>query len=88
MEGETQAITAELLRFDDDPAVLRRRPTAISGPADGTLFKRVALTSFTQDDIDNGRVTYQRRGKRASDGFSFTVTDAAGNTTGRNSSVS
>ncbi|GAC1327862.1 MAG: hypothetical protein NVSMB26_02320 [Beijerinckiaceae bacterium] len=48
----------------------------------GTLLKNgLATSSFTQADIDNGLVTYHETGPNVgSDSFTFTVTDAANNT--------
>ena len=53
-------------------------------PAHGSLLlDGVATDSFTQAEIDAGRVQYRQNGDAAdSDGFTFTVSDMAGNTIG------
>ena len=57
--------------------------TIVTGPTYGTLLLNGAPTStFTQNDIDNNRVTYRETVAGASgDSFQFTVSDAAGNQT-------
>jgi hypothetical protein len=53
----------------------------VTAPIHGTILVNGAVaTSFTQADIDNGLVQYQNNGDGAtSDGFTFTVSDQAGN---------
>ncbi len=82
--GSTATITSSLLRFDDTVSSHAQETYTIStGPADGMLLLNGAATkTFTQNDIDNNRVTYQETTAGAvSDSFTFTVTDSAGNTT-------
>jgi hypothetical protein len=59
----------------------------VTGPTDGTLLKNGSATSsFTQDDIDNNRITYQETaGNVSSDSFTFNVSDAAGDRTANTS---
>jgi hypothetical protein len=48
----------------------------------------VAITSFTQDDIDNNRLVYVHNGSQTtSDSFDFTVNDGAGGTIGNTTFV-
>ena len=57
--------------------------TIMSGPMHGVVLgKGVAATSFTQADIDSGRVQYLENGDGASrDSFTFQLSDPAGNHT-------
>jgi autotransporter passenger strand-loop-strand repeat protein len=82
--GSTALISDNLLQFDDDVSTHAQEVyTIITAPADGTLLKNGLPTSlFTQADIDNGLISYQETASNvSSDSFTFTVTDAAGNTT-------
>ena len=82
--GGSGGITSSLLRFDDnDSSHTQERYTVVTGPAHGTLLRAgLATSSFTQADIDNGIISYSENGSAvSSDSFTFTVTDAAGNTT-------
>ncbi|MFW2372994.1 MAG: cadherin-like domain-containing protein, partial [Gammaproteobacteria bacterium] len=55
--------------------------TVTTLPTNGELLVNgVAVTSFTQDDLDNNRVSYQANGASVSDQFGFTVSDGAGGT--------
>lgn len=77
LAGGTAEITSSLLLVTDTadaPAQLTY--TVTTAPADGTLLNNgTPVASFTQDDIDNGLVTYQESGTATADGFSFEVTD-------------
>ena len=84
-EGGTVTITNTELRFDDDvqPATSVSY-TITTGPAHGQLELTTdpgnAVTSFTQDDIDNNRVVYVHDGSNTiSDTFNFSVDDGQGN---------
>ena len=82
--GSATLSTAFLLSTDNvsgPDAVMYRIARA---PAHGTLLlDGVATHSFTQADIDAGRVRYVQNGDAAaSDGFTCAVSDAAGNTIG------
>jgi hypothetical protein len=61
-----------------DPAVITY---TITTPAHGTvLLNGAATNTFTQADIDNNLVEYRQNGDdETSDGFTFTVSDPAGN---------
>ena len=86
--GAAVAIDSGVLRVtdpDDTPAQLVYTVTTL--PAAGTLYLAgapVALNgTFTQADIDNGRLSYQHAGTAADlDGFSFTIADASGASAG------
>jgi hypothetical protein len=80
----TATIPSSLLQFDDNVSIHAQETYAvITPPLDGTLLKSGSPTSsFTQADIDNGLITYHETASNASsDSFTFTVTDAASNTT-------
>jgi hypothetical protein len=83
--GTTQTITSNLLSASDNVSSgAALHYTVTTAPADGTLLLNgVAITSFTQADINNGLVSYHETvgGSATSDNFHFTITDAAGNTT-------
>ncbi|HEX2591359.1 MAG TPA: cadherin-like domain-containing protein [Rhizomicrobium sp.] len=85
-EGVGGTITATQLDYNDaeqaDTAITYTVGTAA---AHGTVFKNgSALGSggtFTQDDLDNNRITYTHDGSETtSDSFTFTVSDGAGGT--------
>src|SRR6201991_14819 len=81
----TQTITAGLLGATDNVSSgAQLHYTVTTGPAWGTLLLGGAVTSsFTQADINNGLVSYHETATGVtSDGFSFNVTDAAGNVSG------
>jgi hypothetical protein len=83
--GGTQTITAALLGASDNvSSASQLHYTVTAGPAWGTLLLSGAVaTSFTQADINNGLVSYHETASGVtSDGFSFNVTDAAGNVSG------
>jgi len=80
--GTTGTIISSLLRVDDpDNTHAQLTYTVITVPSDGTLLKNgLATSSFTQDDIDNNRITYRETATNvSSDFFIFTVSDPAGN---------
>ena len=85
-EDGTDLITNLELRYDDDqqPATSVNY-TVTSGPANGqlelTTAPAIAITSFTQDDINGNRLVYVHDGSETTDdGFAFTVDDGIGNT--------
>ncbi len=81
-------ITNTMLRVDDvDNTAAQIVFTIGTAPVNGTLRKLgVALAAagtFTQDDINNNRITYDHDGSQTtSDSFTFTVSDGAGGTIG------
>jgi gliding motility-associated-like protein len=83
-EGTTAAITAAQLQINDaDHTVWQLTYTVTALPANGTLLVSNSELSvngtFTQDDINNTRVTYRHDGSEtSSDGFTFSITDAEG----------
>lgn len=86
--GATVTISSSLLRVDDpDNTHAQLTYTVVMAPSDGTLLKNgIASSSFTQDDIDNNRITYHETATNvSSDFFTFTVSDPAGNHTGNTS---
>ena len=55
--------------------------TVTGGPADGILLNTgTPVASFTQNDIDNGSISYQESGNAQNDAFGFVVTDPNGGT--------
>ena len=85
LEGSSGNIltTAMLATTDVDNTAGQLVYTLSGVPANGTLYlSGVALgisDSFTQDDIDNDRVTYDHDGSETvSDSFAFSVDDGAG----------
>jgi hypothetical protein len=84
LAGSTQAITSSLLSASDNvSSATQLRYTVTTAPTHGTLLLNGSATSsFTQDDINNGLVSYHETASGvSSDNFSFTVSDAAGNVT-------
>jgi hypothetical protein len=83
-QGFSDPITSGVLRVtdaDNTPAQLIY--TVTSAPVDGrlelTTAPGVAITSFTQADIDAGRLVYVNNGANSTrDSFTFTVSDGAG----------
>ncbi|MEP0869441.1 hypothetical protein NDA01_06480 [Trichocoleus desertorum AS-A10] len=92
-EGATVTLgSAQLQTTDIDNDAAQLTYTLASLPAQGTLkLDGVVLNSnqtFTQDDIDSDRLSYEHNGKPhpvSIDRFSFSVVDAAGNTLSDNS---
>lgn len=82
-EGATGTITSGLLAAADvDNGTTEQFFVITTLPADGTLLLNgTALTKggfFTQDDINNNRVTYQHNGsENFRDTFNFTLTDGS-----------
>jgi hypothetical protein len=89
--GGTAGIgVAELRASDPDDAAAQLSYSVSVGPGAGrlelTTNPGVAVTSFTQEDIDNGLVAYVHDGSAApSDSFTFAVSDASGASLGGNS---
>jgi hypothetical protein len=88
-EGSTNnTITNTMLRVDDvDNTATQIVFTIGTAPVNGTLKKSggalAAGGTFTQDDINNNRITYDHNGSETtSDSFTFTVSDGAGGTIG------
>ncbi|MDH3317214.1 MAG: Ig-like domain-containing protein, partial [Gammaproteobacteria bacterium] len=87
-EGDSSAVTSSILNvIDIDNPATQISYTLTNIPIGGTLFLNgtpLGVTdSFTQDDINNNRVTYAHGGGAASsDSFSFTVADGAGGSLG------
>ncbi len=85
LEGSSgNILTAGMLATTDADNTAGQLVYTLSGaPANGTLYlSGVALgvsDSFTQDDIDNDRVTYDHDGSETvGDGFAFSVDDGVG----------
>lgn len=87
-QGLTDVITAgELQVVDLDNSSGQLTYTIITSPLNGqlelTTAPGVAITTFTQADIDAGRVVFAHSGAAATnDRFTFTVSDGAGGTIG------
>jgi Ca2+-binding RTX toxin-like protein len=82
--GGTATVPGSLLQFTDaQSGDAQLTYTVITAPQDGTLLLNGApASSFTQADINAGRVTYQETAAGAtSDSFAFTVRNLAGATT-------
>jgi hypothetical protein len=88
VQGLTDIVTAselQVIDLDNTPAQLAY--TLTTGPLNGrlelTTAPGVAVTTFTQADIDAGRLMYVHSGAVATnDSFTFTVSDGAGGTMG------
>ncbi len=84
-EGGTAPITATDLAFiDTEQPAINLTYTVTAGPANGQLeltsSAGVAVTSFTQDDINSGRLVYVHDGSNTtSDNFTFNIDDGQGN---------
>ena len=83
VEGSSIAITAaELEVVDEDELAAELTYSVASQPAVGQLELSTdpgsAISSFTQDDIDAGRLIYVHDGSESDDSFSFTVSDGSG----------
>jgi len=88
--GETTITTAKLQVTDVEQAAAALTYTVGTAPTKGTLKKSgtalVATNTFTQDDIDNNRITYTPNGTlNGADSFAFTVSDGAGGSIGSTS---
>jgi VCBS repeat-containing protein len=87
-EGQTATVTNTILRVTDaDNTAEQLRYTLTSAPTSGNLrLNGTNLTlnqTFTQSDIDSGRISYRHSGSEtASDSLIFTATDGAGGSTG------
>ncbi len=81
--GTVTISTSFLSSFDPDNSAANLTYTVLTAPTHGTLLLNgVAAASFTQADIDNGLVQYRQNGDVASsDGFTFKLSDPAGNST-------
>jgi hypothetical protein len=80
-EGATSTISSARLRTTDaDNTPVQLIYTITNGPSNGTVrLSGTATTTFTQADIDAGRVTYQHNGNETTtDSFTFRVNDAEG----------
>jgi hypothetical protein len=82
--GGTATISNDFLwatDIDNTPEQLTYR--VLNAPAHGTvLVNGIAASRFTEADIDNRRVQYRQNGDHATrDGFTFQVSDPAGNST-------
>jgi hypothetical protein len=90
LEGGTDTISATELAFTDaEQAASAITYTVTSAVTNGTLFRSgIALgvgASFTQDDINNNRITYTHNGgETTTASFGFSVSDGVGGSvTGR-----
>lgn len=84
-EGETRTIDNTLLRVSDpDSLPTNLRYVLSSAPTSSLRLNGVALSqgqSFTQDDVDNGRITYRHNGSETTtDSFQFSVSDGQSST--------
>jgi Ca2+-binding RTX toxin-like protein len=82
--GRITMISAnELLTNDPDDSHASLTYTILTAPTRGTLFRDATpVTSFTQADIDAGRISYHHNGvMAASDSFTFKVSDPQGHAT-------
>ena len=83
-EGGTVTLSTAMLQFTDGNSTTAQIVYTIgTAPAWGQLQKSSAAIgaggTFTQDDIDNGRISYVHRGgEHPSDDFAFTVHGSAG----------
>ena len=83
-EGGTVTLSTDLLQFTDAASTTAQIVYAITAvPTAGSLSKSGGVLgvggTFTQDDIDNGRISYAHGGDEVfGDGFSFTVSGTAG----------
>ncbi len=84
-EGGTVTLTTAMLgEADVDDSGTGLTYTVTSGPANGqlelTTNTGVAITSFTQDDIDNNRVVFVHNGSETTtDSFGFSLADGGEN---------
>jgi VCBS repeat-containing protein len=81
--GQTFITTTELSSSDIDNSAAQLTYNVTVSPTLGQLERNanpgVAITSFTQEEIDNGEILYVHAGgENTSDQFTFTVTDGAG----------
>ncbi|MCA9212070.1 MAG: tandem-95 repeat protein [Planctomycetales bacterium] len=89
-EGATASIGVGSLSVSDvDNVATSLTYSVTSVPANGqlelTTAPGLAISSFTQDDIDNNRVVYVHDGSSTtSDSFDFTVSDGSGGTIATN----
>ena len=87
-EGATSTISNALLSVSDpDNTTVQLKYTLSSAPNNGNLRLNGAALSlnqtFTQDDINSGRISYRHNGSETtSDSFIFAVNDGSGGTTG------
>ena len=85
-EGSTAVITnAQLGYTDGEQPAASIRYSVTASPANGqlelTTNPDVAITSFTQDEIDNSRVVYVHGGGTSTtDSFNFDISDGVGGT--------
>jgi hypothetical protein len=88
LEGGTDGLTQAELRYDDPeqpPTSVTYTVTAapVNGQLEFAVTPGAAITSFTQDDINNNRVVYVHNGlETTSDSFAFTVSDLVGGVLG------
>ena len=83
-EGGTAVLDDSLLQTtDQDDSANSLIYLVLQSPARGTLLVNgLSATSFTQSDLDLGRVTYQHDGSNTSiDSFDFSVSDGVGTAT-------
>ncbi|MGI0487175.1 cadherin-like domain-containing protein [Pantanalinema rosaneae CENA516] len=85
-QDATVPLTSTLLRATD--AEFLTLPdqivyTIVTAPQNGSLFRNnTVTTSFTQADLDNGRVSYDHNGTNTnSDSFTFTISDGVNTVT-------
>ena len=87
-EEGSVSITQTILQVTDiESSAASLAFTVSTAPANGTLYKNGtqlnAGGTFTQEDIDNSRITYTHNGEETlADSFTFTVSDGEGGTVG------
>jgi VCBS repeat-containing protein len=83
LEGTSDTVLQGELEYQDpEQGPANVTYTVNTAPVNGQLqLLGVATTSFTQDDINNGRVTYVHDGSETTtDSFTFTLSDGVGGT--------
>lgn len=84
-EGGLSTLSSAALRVTDpDNLSSDLAYTVLSGPASGTLLSAgVAVTSFTQSQLDGNLISYRHNGNETTlDAFTFEVDDGSGGSTG------
>ena len=83
VEGSSVAITSAFLEVSDEDDLPAENIYIVSTPPsvgrlELTTGPGTAIGSFTQDDIDNGRLVYVHDGSESDDLFTFMVSDGSG----------
>ncbi len=80
--------TQELNTTDSEQFATELTYTITSIPSNGTIYKDATILglndTFTQDDVDNAKVSYNHNGSETfSDSFNFSVSDGVNSSTGK-----